>query len=276
MATDLTTDLHSTANRIVDISIRAGLEIMKLYKSDYKVSRKSNFSTLTDADILANDIILAGLKNFSPDVPIISEESYIPEYSVRSQWRQYWLIDPIDGTNSFVRGRDQFTVNIALIENNYPILGAVYLPVEQTTYWGAVGLGAFRIHDEDGESAPIRVNQLGADFIRIIAPFTRTHQEVKIFTKNLESDGITCEVRHSSSSIKFCRVAEGAADIFPNFGPTSEWDTGAAQCVVECAGGSVVDLNGNRMRYNKPDSYLENPRFFATGAGDFDWRPYLP
>ncbi len=270
------TDLNATARQVVDISIRAGKEILRIYQSNFSVRRKSNDSPVTEADIAANDVILSSLNELSPDIPIISEESHIPAFSERSCWQRFWLIDPLDGTRSFVRGGGQFTVNIALIEGNYPILGVVHSPVEQKTYWGTVNSGAFRIDGDGDVPVAIHADCLQKNFIRIIAPKSRLLKAVQEFKNNLESSAIGCEVSYSSSSIKFCRIAEGAADIYPNFGPTSEWDTAAAQCVLERAGGSVIDLDGSRVKYNKSDQEMKNPLFLAMGAGQLEWRQFLP
>lgn len=269
-------DLNSTAHRVIEISIQAGQEILRFYKTDYEFRNKSNNSPVTEADLAANEIILAGLKTLSPEIPVISEETAIPEFAERSKWEHYWLVDPLDGTKSFLRGDDQFTVNVALIKGNSPVLGVVHSPIEQNTYWGVSGQGAYCLNGKDGESRAISVSRLTDGPVRIIAPKTRTLDRIQKFKNNLEENSIACEILNSSSSIKFCRVAEGAADLYPNFGTTSEWDTAAAQCVVECAGGSVIELNGNSVRYNKPNQKLHNPQFLVTGASDIDWRRFLP
>ncbi len=277
IVTSQISDLHAVINQVIDLSIVAGDEILRFYKSNYDVRNKSNNTPVTEADITANEVILSGLAKLSPHIPIISEESSFPEYSIRSTWQQYWLIDPLDGTKSFVNGDDQFTVNIALIDGIAPILGVVHSPVEQRTYWGLANSGAWRVDGKDTSAArSISVWQCPGDRVRIIAPNSRTRHEVEIFKNILDSNQIAYEISHSSSSIKFCRVAEGAADIFPSFGPTSEWDTAAAQCVVECAGGTVKNLSGERIQYNKADSKLRNPPFFAAGAGNLDWQRLMP
>ena len=269
-------DLNATTERVIEISILAGREILRFYKTDFEFRNKSNNSPVTEADLAANEIILAGLKSLTPEIPVISEEVRIPEYAERSKWQYYWLIDPLDGTKSFIRGDDQFTVNIALIKGNYPVFGVVHSPIEQNTYWGVSGQGAYRFHGTDGEPQSISVRPFARSPVTIIAPMTRTLGRVQIFRENLEAHSIESEILNSSSSIKFCRVAEGVADLYPNFGTTSEWDTAAAQCVVECAGGSVKDLYGNRVKYNKPDRKLHNPQFLVAGADDIDWRRFLP
>lgn len=268
--------LNAIADRVIELSIRAGWQILSFYKTDYQVRNKSNNSPVTDADLAANEIILAGLKTMSPEIPIISEEADIPEYAERATWQYYWLIDPLDGTKSFLRGDDEFTVNIALINGDSPVLGVVHSPIEKKTYWGVSGQGAFRLDGKDSAPQSIRVRRYARGPLTIIGPRTRTLDRIQKFRENLEAKSIACEILNSSSSIKFCRVAEGAADIYPNFGTTSEWDTAAAQCVVECAGGSVNDLFGNPIKYNRPNRKLHNPQFLVTGQSDIEWRRFLP
>lgn len=269
-------DLESIVGHVANISVQAGDEILRYYKSDYSVRNKSNNSPVTEADIAANEIIVSSLAKLTPEIPIISEESDIADYSVRSHWQRYWLIDPLDGTRSFVQGTDEFTVNIALIESQYPILGVVHSPIEQSTYWGAVGVGAYRSFADFDEPASIKTGQLNNSYIRMLISRSGMNNGVEAFKRNLEADSFTCEVLRSSSSIKFCRAAEGTVDVFLRFGTTSEWDTAAGQCVLECAGGSVIDLDNNRLKYNKADAKLRNPKFLAIGSGGLDWQRYLP
>ena len=269
-------DLKSIVDRVANISIQAGYEILRYYKSDYSVRNKSNNSPVTEADIAANEFIVPSLTKLTPEIPIISEESDVADYSVRSHWQRYWLIDPLDGTRSFVQGTDEFTVNIALIENYYPILGVVHSPVEQSTYWGAVGIGAYRSVADFDEPASINTGQLYSSYIKMLISRSGMNDGVEAFKRNLEADSFTCQVLRSSSSIKFCRAAEGTVDVFLRFGQTSEWDTAAGQCVLECAGGSVIDLDNNRLKYNKADAKLRNPKFLAIGSGGLDWQRYLP
>ena len=256
-------------DQVLQLSIEAGREILHHYRSGFSVEYKSNRSPVTVADNSANDIIDAGLRRLKPLLPILSEESALPEYSERSIWPHYWLVDPLDGTSSFIRRGDQFTVNIALVEGHSTIMGVVHSPIENRTYWGIKGDGASCLNGADGSVQRIQVRNFSGGNARVIAPVSRGHRLIKTFIDNLESGSIECDVSNSSSSIKFCRVAEGAADVYPSFTNTSEWDTAAAQCVLECAGGKVVDTEGNTVIYNKPS--LKNPKFLASGGGDIDW-----
>ena len=264
-------DSKKIIDQVVQLSIDAGDEILRHYHTDVRVERKPNNSPVTVADKSANEIIVSGLQHITPSIPIASEELEMPEYSERSLWSHYWLIDPLDGTNSFLRKDDEFTVNIALIKGKSAITGVVHSPVEKRTYWGIAGDGAYC--KEGNDVRTIRVREFSGDFVRIIVPTTRGNKQADKFIANLQNNSFQCDVKHSSSSIKFCRVAEGAVDIFPGFRPTSEWDTAAAQCVLESAGGKVVDFDGNSVIYNKTD--LENPGFLAFGGGEIDWLKFL-
>ena len=266
-----TIDPRTLIDQIVQLSIDAGDEILYHYETGFSVEMKPNKSPVTPADKGANNVIIGGLQRLTPSIPIVSEESKIPDYSERSRWRQYWLIDPLDGTKSFVNKGGQFTVNIALIEGQTSIMGVVHSPVEKRTYWGIAGEGAYC--KEGGETKRIQVGNFSGSFANVISPTSRGLKETDTFVSNVENASITCKLQQSSSSIKFCRVAEGAADVFPSFSKTSEWDTAAAQCVVESAGGKVVDFDGNSLIYNKPN--IKNPMFLASGGGDIDWLKFL-
>ena len=259
-------------DQVVQLTIEAGREILHHYRTGFSVEYKSNSSPVTIADHRANEIIEAGLGELAPSIPFMSEESPQPEYAERSRWSHYWLVDPLDGTLSFVKKEDQFTVNIALVSHHHAILGVVHSPIENRTYWGVKGSGAHCLNGSDGVTQPIRVREFSGSHARIIAPKSRGHRKIRQFMENLANSEIQFDLKTSSSSIKFCRVAEGEADVFPSFTDTREWDTAAAQCVLECAGGSVVDTAGNTVTYNKPD--LKNPKLLACGGGDIDWSQF--
>ena len=260
-------------DQVLQLSIEAGNEILHHYQTDFSVEYKSNNSPVTIADESANEIIISGLGRLQPSIPIISEESPLPNYSERSVWSYYWLVDPLDGTKSFMHREDEFTVNIALVKGQSAILGVVHSPVEDRTYWGIRGDGAYCRNGEDGKVRKIRVREFSGSRATIITPQFRGSRQSRNFIEKLNNESIECDVVRSSSSIKFCRVAEGAADIFPSFTNTSEWDTAAAQCVLECAGGKVVDSAGNSVIYNKPS--ILNPNFLASGGGDIDWKRFI-
>jgi 3'(2'), 5'-bisphosphate nucleotidase len=263
-------DPKSLVEPIVALARDAGQAILEVYSTDFEVQSKDDESPLTQADLASHRWIDAGLKSLTPDIPIISEESGLPGFDERSQWQRYWLIDPLDGTKEFVNRNDEFTVNIALIENHRPILGVVYVPVFDRTYVGCEGLGAQR-RDGDGTPAAIKVTASSSVPVRVVG--SRSHRGESL-DRYLENVGDYVEVP-MGSSLKFCVIAEGDADLYPRLGLTSEWDTAAAQAVVEQAGGRVVTLDGQPMKYNTKENIL-NPHFFVVGAADRDWLALLP
>ncbi len=259
-------DIEALAAAARDIAERAGARILEVYHSEFAVECKSDHSPLTQADRAAHQLIAQELARLTPDLPILSEEGTIANYQTRRQWRRYWLVDPLDGTREFVKRNGEFTVNIALIDNQRPVLGVVYAPVLDTT-WFAVGGRAFRV--KDGVQAPLRVRPVGD---AIVAVVSRSHRDQRIDTVLARIPRL--EEVSVGSSLKFCLVAEGKADFYPRFGPTSEWDTAAAHCVVEGAGGRVSRIDLSPLRYNTKASLL-NPDFVVTGDPDHDWSRYL-
>ena len=231
---------------------------------------KDDESPLTRADLASNNAIVSGLESLTPKLPIISEEAGLPDFAERSSWSSYWLIDPLDGTKEFVKRNGEFTVNIALIENGAPTFGVVHVPVQNVTYVGLEGSGAER-RDANGKRTPIRVAGRSADPVRVVGSRSHAGPALKDYLDALGDS----ELVPMGSSLKFCVVAEGRADIYPRLGPTSEWDTAAAQAVVEQAGGSVVTLDGKPMKYNTKEEIL-NPSFFVVGPKDRDWLALLP
>lgn len=257
--------LEKMIEPVVAIAHQAGAAILDIYATDFDVAAKDDASPLTQADMASHRRIMRGLQELTPEVPIVSEEGGLPEFDVRSQWHRYWLIDPLDGTREFVKRNGEFTVNIALIEQHRPVLGVVHVPVMGKTYVGCEGRGAER-RSADGERAVIGVSIESTSPVRVVG--SRSHRGTSLDTF-LEKLG-DFEMVPMGSSIKFCLVAEGSADIYPRLGPTSEWDTAAAQAVVEQAGGAVLQLNGKPLSYNsKPD--ILNPYFMVVGPRDHDW-----
>jgi 3'(2'), 5'-bisphosphate nucleotidase len=253
---------------IVDLAVEAGQAILEVYATDFDVQEKGDQSPLTQADLASHHCIVAGLSALTPDIPIISEEEGLPDFSERSQWQRYWLIDPLDGTKEFVNRNGEFTVNIALIDSNRPILGVVHVPVQGKTYIGCQGHGSEL--RADGKTTPISVATTSSDPVRIVGSRSHRGSSLDAFLENVgESDMIPM-----GSSLKFCVVAEGRADIYPRLGPTSEWDTAAAQAVVEQAGGKVLELDGKPLSYNAKEDIL-NPWFVVIGAADRDWLALL-
>lgn len=263
-------DLESLIDPVVGLAEEAGRAILEVYSTDFDVQSKDDESPLTQADLASNRVISAGLASLTPAIPVISEESGLPDFDVRRSWDRYWLVDPLDGTREFVNRNGEFTVNIALIERNRPVLGVVHVPVQGKTYTGCEGAGAAR--RESGEApVSIHVAQASGDPVRVVG--SRSHRGTSL-DAYLAAIGKHVMVP-MGSSLKFCVVAEGRADLYPRLGPTSEWDTAAAQAVVEQAGGRVVTLDGKSMKYNMKSDIL-NPHFLVIGAADREWLADLP
>lgn len=266
----LADDLGALLPAVCALAAQAGARILEVYDTDFAVRHKDDSTPLTAADMAAHKTICAGLMRLTPDVPILSEESVDVDYSERCRWSRHWLVDPLDGTREFVKRNGEFTVNIALIEDHRPVLGVVYVPVTGVCYFAGRGGGAFR--QAAGEAA-IRIYARKTDINRIAVAGSRSHggSQLREFVARLPH----AELIAIGSSLKSCLIAEGCADIYPRFGPTSEWDTAAAQCIVEEAGGIVTDLALRPLRYNTR-AELVNPSFLAIADPAFDWRPFLP
>jgi len=255
---------------IVEIAESAGHAILEVYETDFAVEAKADESPITAADRRAHDVIRSGLEKLPDERPILSEEARTVPWEVRRHWRDYWLVDPLDGTKEFVQRNGQFTVNIALVSAGRPVLGVVHVPVSGATYAGVVGLGAWR-RDRDGEARAIHVEPLSEGPVRVVGSRSHRGPDLDGYLERLGPH----EMIPMGSSLKFCIVAEGNADVYPRLGPTSEWDTAAAEAVLRAAGGSVVASDGQPLAYNKgPD--LLNPWFIASGDDSRDWTSYLP
>ena len=263
-------DLKELIEPVVALAAHAGDAILGVYATDFDVQSKSDESPLTQADLASNSRIIAGLKQLTPDIPIISEEVGLPSFDERGAWQRYWLIDPLDGTKEFVNRNGEFTVNIALIEAKRPVLGVVHVPVQKKTYVGCEGYGA-ELRDGDHPARSIRVASNSAQPVRVVG--SRSHRGASL-DAYLEQLG-DYDMVPMGSSLKFCVVAEGNADIYPRLGLTSEWDTAAAQAVVEQAGGKVLQWDGKPLLYNDISNIL-NPFFIVIGAADRDWLALLP
>jgi len=257
--TEETARLTALLPDVVSLAQEAGRAILKVYAEvDPAVEYKRDNSPLTQADLASHRVIVEGLEKIAPQWPVLSEESREISFSERRQWHYFWLVDPLDGTKEFLKRNGEFTVNIALMKESVPILGVVYAPAIDKLYFAARGAGAHK--EERGIVSPIRTATAGKETIRVV--MSRSHSSGE---ENLErfTGGARCEFVSMGSSLKFCLVAEGAADVYPRTGPTMEWDTAAAQCVVEQAGGFMSDIDGRPMQYNKPN--LLNPGFVVKG-----------
>jgi len=261
--------LDQLLKHALETSKFAGKSIMEVYESDFEVSVKTDNSPLTLADLSAHQVIVEALRALTPEVPILSEESVDGVGSERRSWSLYWLVDPLDGTKEFVKRNGEFTVNIALVSEHEPILGVVHVPALAQSYYGCRGHRAF-FEDSDGKTVPISVSKRAGRPVRVVG--SRSHRGASL-DAFLEKVGAH-ELLTMGSSLKFCLVAQGKADIYPRLGPTSEWDTAAAHAVVECAGGHVVTLDGRPLRYNTKEDLL-NPHFLVYGDADRDWTSFL-
>lgn len=252
-----------------DIAHQAALKILAVYDTDFAIEHKDDRSPLTEADMAAHQTIVNGLKSLTPDIPILSEESGEIDFATRKHWQLYWLVDPLDGTREFIKRNGEFTVNIALVSGHDVILGVVYVPVTGVCYFAARGHGAFKTAP-DCEPQAIHTRPAQPDNLAVAGSRSHGSERFQEFLQQLGD----VEIVTIGSSLKHCMVAEGHVDAYPRFGPTSEWDTAAAQCVVEEAGGIVTDLKLQPLRYNTKDSLL-NPSFVVIGDPEFDWTPYL-
>jgi 3'(2'), 5'-bisphosphate nucleotidase len=250
--------------KVCNIAIKAGEEILKYYNEDIEVKRKNDSSPLTKADLASNEIIIKALQQLDRTVPILSEELLV-EWNERKKWTKYWLVDPLDGTKEFIKQNGEFTVNIALIENNKPILGVIYTPVKSDLYFAQKNYGSYKINSS---SKLINLQEAEKIFVanqssikRIIGSRSHSNQS---FDSWVNKNFPNTEIVQAGSSLKFCLIAEGAADIYPRFGPTSEWDIAAGHIIVNEAGGGVNTFENIEINYNKKDDLL-NPQFYAIG-----------
>jgi len=257
---------ESYLDGVITIAVRAAAEIVTIYETAFTVENKEDNTPLTAADMAAHRVIIAGLRELAPDIPVLSEEASGIPFATRSRWPRYWLVDPLDGTREFIKRNGEFTVNIALIEEHAPVLGVVLIPVGGTCYYAARGHGAWRLQSG---GAPERLAARKTQAGHITAAGSRSHGSDRQ-RRFFDALGPGAGIITAGSSLKFCMVAEGRVDIYPRFGPTSEWDTAAAQCVVEEAGGRVTDLQLRPLRYNEMESLL-NPEFLVMGDPGFDW-----
>lgn len=266
---------------LLNIAEKAGEAILQVYDvsdegdSVQAVSKGIAFTTkdddspVTKADHAAHKVIEEGLSRIAPEIPQLSEEGDIPSFDERSAWTQYWLIDPLDGTKEFINRNGEYTVNIALIKNHQPVLGIVYVPVKKVFYYGVKGQGSWK-KNSAGVTLISARNVIEGGQIKIVA--SRRHGAEEVEKMISEAEKVFCGVESVSmgSSLKICMLADGTADWYPRLALTSEWDTAAAQAVLEAAGGVIYDDAFNRLECNRKDSML-NPFFHAVADGSYDW-----
>jgi 3'(2'), 5'-bisphosphate nucleotidase len=246
------------------IARAAGEAILEVYDHGFAVTLKDDRSPLTEADRAAHDLIADRLGALKPRLPVLSEEDSGIDYATRRAWQRYWLIDPLDGTKEFIKRNGEFTVNIALIDRGRAALGVVLAPALDVEYSASAG-GAF-LRRGSGVPEPIRVARPAAEPPRVVCSRSHAGTELAGYLERLGPHVL----KPMGSAIKICLVAEGAADVYPRLGPTSEWDTAAAQAILESAGGSMIDLEGQPVAYNTKEGLL-NPSFLAIGDAARDW-----
>ena len=249
---------------VCNVAIEAGKEILTFYNNDIEVTHKEDLSPLTKADLASNKIILESLKKINSNIPILSEESLV-DWSIRKNWKKYWLVDPLDGTKEFIKKNDEFTVNIALIEDNIPYLGVIYVPAKSLLYLAEKDKGSFKTNTKEKLKNLEGVQKINVsnqmNRTRIIG--SRSHSN-STFDNWVKEKFSNAEIVQAGSSLKFCLVAEGEADIYPRFGPTSEWDIAAGHMIVNEAGGKIRTFQNGSIKYNTKENIL-NPEFYAIG-----------
>ena len=253
----------------IESAKKAGIEVAKHYKTgDYTSEMKEDNSPVTSADIASNDVLMQELSRLTPDIPVISEEVGALPLAERKKWSRYWLLDPIDGTGEFIMGSGDFAVNIALVENGWPSIGVIHAPDHKLTYYGQDRLGAFKENDRGSQ----QIYVAKYDGNRKIKVAISRRQELSLMGQYLHNDDFAFEyVSLGSCSLKNCLIAEGGADCYLRIGPTGEWDTGASHCIIEQAGGSIIDTDFLPLTYNQREG-LMNPDFMTLGSSDIPWK----
>lgn len=264
-------------DQLYQICQQAGDAIMAVYNrnSDLAVQTKADSSPVTEADLAAHEVIERELLALTPEIPVLSEESEtgIPDFTTRQQWPRYWLIDPLDGTKEFIHKSPDFTVNIALIEAGRAVLGCVYIPAQKVAYLG------FNYLDQPAKAEKILANGARQAIatraqtdkrLTLVASKRHGAGAVETLVAKLSEQFQSLDYKSIGSSLKLCLIAEGAADIYPRLAPTCEWDTAAAQAVVEAAGGLVLNDQMETLTYNQKDSLL-NPHFYVLGDASWPW-----
>ena len=252
---------------VCNVAIEAGNEILNFYNHDIEVTHKEDLSPLTKADLASNKIILESLNKLNSNIPILSEESLV-DWSIRKNWKKYWLVDPLDGTKEFIKKNGEFTVNIALIENNNPILGVVYVPAKSLLYLAEKDKGSFKTNTKDKlkNFEGIQKILVSSQMNRARVIGSRSHSNAT-FDNWVKEKFPNAEIVQAGSSLKFCLIAEGEADIYPRFGPTSEWDIAAGHILVNEAGGKIRTFQNDSISYNTKENII-NPEFYVIGNID--------
>lgn len=263
-----------TAQRLMQeallVARRAGNRIVEVYGGSFDVDYKSDNTPVTTADLAAHNLIIEQLHRISPCLPVLSEESDDVSFEERQRWPAYWLVDPLDGTREFLRKNGEFSVNIALIQQHRPIVGVIVAPVLDIAYFATLGAGAYKQVAGD-KPLPIHVRSAKSRVTVAKSRCPNVSERMQHFFDKLgEHDEIPM-----GSALKSCLVAEGAADVYARLGPTGEWDTAAAECIVEEAGGHIRDIHSRKLTYNERESLI-NPAFLVFGDDQIDWAQHLP
>jgi 3'(2'), 5'-bisphosphate nucleotidase len=252
---------HPYLASVIDLVRQAGAATLPFWRNDTLVTQKSDASPVTAADMAAHHLLLDGLMALAPEIPVLSEEDANIPLSQRSQWTRWWLVDPLDGTKEFISGSEEFTVNVALIEQGRVVFGVVGIPASGRCYYGGAGLGAFRC-DVGAQPEPVCVRNAPPEAFTLVASKRHSSPAQERLLEGLSERFGDLQLASVGSSLKFCLLAEGNADCYPRLAPTSQWDTAAAQGVLEGAGGEVLDLKGLALTYEARESLL-NPSFLA-------------
>ncbi len=260
-------DLQKLLNIAIEAALKAGEKTLTYFRGDFDILLKDDNSPLTLADLESNKVINDHLSETT--IPVMSEENKILPFNTRDDWEQLWLVDPLDGTKEFINRRSDYTINIALIDKNKPILGVVFIPAKSILYYGLKGLGSFKVDVTTKTEINLIKNQsvrIQAENIhkKIVVVASKSHlsDDTKLFIEKLQEIVGECETRSFGSSLKLCMLAEGSADIYPRLGPTMEWDTAASHAIAKFAGCRVISLPEKKpLLYNKED--LLNPWFIV-------------
>lgn len=259
---------HNDLSRLLKLAADAGRAILSFYGQDYQLDYKSDDSPVTSADKAAHQVIVAGLRALDSEILIVSEEGAIPDYATRRNHRRLWLVDPLDGTKEFINQSGEFTVNIALIDGNAPLLSVVAIPLTQTAYFAVRGGGAYRFDPDENtirrlQAPPLRENQ------RLRFTVSRSHPDATLsaFLAQIPNT----EQIQAGSTLKFCRLAEGAAEVYPRFHALAEWDVAAAHLVAEESGVILTNWRGEPLQYNSPNLKLEGGFLASTNANLHQW-----
>jgi 3'(2'), 5'-bisphosphate nucleotidase len=263
---------HPYLAPVIDLVRDAGQAILPYWRSDVQVHEKADASPVTAADMAAHHLLAKGLQALDATIPVLSEEDCELSLAEREGWTRWWLVDPLDGTKEFISGSEEFTVNVALIERGRVLFGVVGIPANGRCYYGGAGFGAWRA-EADGAAQPLRVRHAAANGLTVVASRRHSSPAQERLLDGLRQRFGELELTSVGSSLKLCLLAEGAADLYPRLAPTSQWDTAAAQGVLEGAGGEVLDIGGAALGYPARESYL-NPSFLAL-ARDVTWRAEL-